>query len=830
MNRGSLFNCIYTKKIAQMLFILMILVSGQFFVIFSETGFEPNIDVRQVEGQMRDFSLSSVTIVGDSDFSEPGSDWTGTGSEGDPYLLSNMIINLTGVSGNCIRISNTRAFFRIENCTVIGGSLGYGIILSNTTNGEIQNNTIKKNSEAGVYLAWSSNINVSLNLIRDNLDGVRVTTYSSENNIQNNTISRNSRYGIFMDATSHSNLVKCNTFDVNSYNAQDDFELKTNLFEMNFWSDYSGYDTTPRNGIGDSPYEIAGDANNLDLSPMMLPPTIPPLFWIDILDNQTARLDEYFVLRMNVTSYAGIDSWWLNDTSSFSINAEGIIINNTYLPESTSYGLRVYVNDTYSNWISTELYIEVVDISPPEWKEPLSNIVLEFGEGLFYDINATDPSGISRWWINWSTTFQISMTGDLFNSTPLEIGRFHISINVNDTKGFIRTGLLLVSVIDTIAPIFDSPTNYYQIEFGDSIEIDYNATDLAGIEIWSVNNTDFAIDENGLLTNATSLNVGEYILEISVNDTHGQVSTSILKVEVVDSTSPNWILTPADIYIFECGESVIAHFNATDLSGISHWWTNESEYFQIGSYGYLFAIGITPPGEYALEIRAYDPYGNYLSCIISVQAQDTTSPEWILAPTNVTGELGSSFRIRYIAEDIVGIDIWWLDDLENFSISSNGYVVNNTNLQVAQYHLKVLVNDTSGNILSCDLIIEISDTLAPIWINSPTNQEIIFGESLNYTVSAWDLGGIQTWMVNDTEHFSISEEGQISSNGILAPGEYNLEITVTDFSGNVLNGSLQVTVVENSFATLLIISILCAAVIGIAIISSIIYLRKHKAG
>lgn len=124
-------------------------------------------------------------------------------------------------------------------------------------------------------------------------------------------------------------------------------------------------------------------------------------------------------------------------------------------------------------------------------------------------------------------------------------------------------------------------------EFGTSFTYNLNTTDFSGIDKYWINNTDeFQIDINGIITNTSFLPIDEFWVEISVNDTVGNVYTSIIKISVQDATSPIWHEIPSD-QILEHGTSFIYDLNATDFSGIDSYWINGTLHFQIDNNGII---------------------------------------------------------------------------------------------------------------------------------------------------------------------------------------------------------------------------------------------------
>jgi parallel beta-helix repeat protein len=156
----------------------------------------------------------AIAIDGDTNFSATAllEGWLGDGSPENPYIIDGSYIG-PWISG--IDIRNTRVNFIICNCNGFGAPEwthgiggGAGIYLNNVTNGELVNNTCKKN-EAGIYLADSLSNTVVNNICNCNCIGI-VLKNSHLNNVVNNTCNDNWFTGIYLNE-SGSNTVANNT-------------------------------------------------------------------------------------------------------------------------------------------------------------------------------------------------------------------------------------------------------------------------------------------------------------------------------------------------------------------------------------------------------------------------------------------------------------------------------------------------------------------------------------------------------------------------------------------------------------------------------------------
>ncbi len=106
--------------------------------------------------------------------------------------------------------------------------------------------------------------------------------------------------------------------------------------------------------------------------------------------------------------------------------------------------------------------------------------------------------------------------------------------------GYIITGVTEGHIFLWIIPELDwiqTPSDQV-IALDSQFTYQLEATSVAAPLIWEVNNSSFLIDENGLLSNATHLEVGTYGLSITVTDAVGNTLTAVISVAVgLESTT-----------------------------------------------------------------------------------------------------------------------------------------------------------------------------------------------------------------------------------------------------------------------------------------------------
>lgn len=108
------------------------------------------------------------------------------------------------------------------------GPSSYGLLLKDISDSYIGQNSFLRNT-IGIYMEGCDRSLIEMNNVQDNGWGLKITGNCEDNTIQKNNFVRN-------------------TFEVTTNSIQN-----RNIFQMNYWSGYSGYDLD-RDGFGDVPY------------------------------------------------------------------------------------------------------------------------------------------------------------------------------------------------------------------------------------------------------------------------------------------------------------------------------------------------------------------------------------------------------------------------------------------------------------------------------------------------------------------------------------------------------------------------------------------------
>ncbi|MHA1613422.1 MAG: right-handed parallel beta-helix repeat-containing protein [Candidatus Thorarchaeota archaeon] len=366
---------------------------------------------------------------------------------------------ITNVFSNAVYLSNS------DNCKVIDNNLlncGTGIYLIRSPYTEIRGNTILDSNLQGIFSILSPGCTIERNVIEDSVYYGIHLNYRSDNfiilnntlggclgvaidisldpyfldrgfqlgDIIGNNVTNNPGIGINIgprvtNLTIHSNVIASNELG----NANDDGmfnQWDNGLDTGNGWSDYSG--------IGF--YEIPGSASSVDRFPERIGGLVPPsLSSPDDFSYEfgsTNNMVEWDVIaEYGVTYDILIDGTPLSSgTWNPGDGAISTLIDNLAVG---TYEFGIYVVGDGGE-VSDVVQVSVIDTTPPEWTEIPVDQTIEIWQSFYYDVNASDLSGIASYWINDTINFDINSDGIVI-ATALEVGVYGLEIRAYDPYG-----------------------------------------------------------------------------------------------------------------------------------------------------------------------------------------------------------------------------------------------------------------------------------------------------------------------------------------------------------------------------------------------------------
>jgi hypothetical protein len=219
-------------------------------------------------------------------------------------------------------------------------------------------------------------------------------------------------------------------------------------------------------------------------------------------------------------------------------NGRGLIVNATHIRilDGTDRVVYIYLIDgTYTGnfW---------------NWSDNITGAGDFTSNGTYMWVTnaATTPDRIVKFWDNGTYT---GIYGEVNTSNIYGIDNnltdfFVVDVTLDDMFIF-DMGVELAP--DTTPPEFTLIPSNQTLEYNNPLSVDFNANEAV---TWSVNNTAFTINSNGLLTNNTILSLGTYPLNITIKDTSGNQNDTGYSVTINQNTGSCSVLFSATSPIY----------------------------------------------------------------------------------------------------------------------------------------------------------------------------------------------------------------------------------------------------------------------------------------
>jgi len=483
-----------------------------------------------------------------------------------------------------------------------------------------------------------------------------------------------------------------------------------------------------------------------------------------------------------------------------------MILNNTYTGSSSDDGLilETDISGSYSNIIANNTFTNVhfgITID----SDSTSNIIeWNYLDGSAYSLVDGNPTEVNTIQYNYYEEYSgTDDDGDGIGTPAYPLPPYY---SYSD---------LYPLIYPPVRPEWVEFPVDQSVPYGPDFFYDLNVTSYSPITWW-VNDSEFSIDEQGIIT-ASDLEVGTYDLLVKVTNIYGRYLVGTFQVSIYDTELPTWVIPAEDQSIME-NEAFDYFVIASDESGFSSSSINATFLFNLttaedNEWILLRIRNITPltPGFYPLNLTISDNHANSVSAIFSLTVipldRDDEAPLWLITPEDQFLDYDEPLEYVVAACDSSGIDHWTLNEsvhfvtLETFhSTGSTCRILNSSPLLPGAYPLELSVFDTCGNMNYTEFVITVgdpvTDTEPPIWIVPPIDVALEFGEPLVLRMGVWDDSGIYYWWVNNSASFFIDSNAVLRNYTALEPGEYPLEVRVYDIYNNYCFETFTVTVSE----------------------------------
>lgn len=473
--------------------------------------------------------------------------------------VSNVVVSGFQILQNPTAISNEYACLYTEYaqyCTItdciIKNSYN-GIRMKQTDESIISENTIENNDGDGILLFVNSDKNeIKNNLIQNNNRGIYLQDLCTENTISSNNIFSNTNYGINIIGSSDNNILYHNDFE-NSNNAYDESSNTWHYnFEGNYWNDYTGSDSD-EDGIGDTPYSIAGGSNQ-DLYPLgdFLGTNQPPSATIDSITPNPAIEGQTINFNGHGSDSDGSITAWEWYVAETKVSSSEDYSSSSYT--LGTYNVKYRVKDNGGTWSSFASDTFTVSSDDELNNEPVvyllspkDSTTVFYGESIQFSGVGQDPDEGDTISFSWTSNKDGAIsTESQFYKSDLSINTHTITFRVTDNHGKYSEESITLNVIkdpniennppvaDTGGPYtniknntiaFDG-SNSYDSDDGDSI-IDYS---------WDFGDGTTA---SGIIVEHTYTDDGDYLVQLTVTDTQGEQSIDSTNIIISSKSDYN---------------------------------------------------------------------------------------------------------------------------------------------------------------------------------------------------------------------------------------------------------------------------------------------------
>jgi len=507
---------------------------------------------------------------------------------------------------------------------------------------------------------------------------------------------------------------------------------------------------------------------------------------------------------------------------------------NTVSTGDITATVYAYDNATPLNNLNTSQFTISIDNINPLWSGSETNLTTAttVGSSVYFNItfNESDPDKYFFSWYNgtsWDNDTAASYTSgqelSVKKTIRIDIGDINWTWHFNDTSGNSNqtsTWSVTLTADDAVAPTFTSISNQTTAS-NESLGYDINATDNIAVDCFGVNDsTNFQINCSGYLSNATDLVVGLYNLNITVNDSAGNMAWNKMWVNVTpviptDTTAPVVRFGGTTTSAGSCSQTFIrARVVAADknLKRVTSKLYQGSTLLNTSNSASSFTatyLGLSD-GSYTLIASAVDTSGNY-GHVTRLITLDTTAPGLnLVLPVNGVNTSSASYNFTFNAIDESVTSCTLYTDAPNYfdyaAINTNASItsganttLNASNLDNRTHAWFVNCTDAAGNSNQTNTRNITVDQVAPsVTISTPSENDTIGYLVYIYTEISDALVGVDTvtyYMLNASNTSDVLASGTLnatnnwdsswnSSNYTNAEFNVTFKVTANDTLGN----------------------------------------------
>ncbi|WP_240700727.1 putative Ig domain-containing protein [Staphylococcus caprae] len=473
-----------------------------------------------------------------------------------------------------------------------------------------------------------------------------------------------------------------------------------------------------------------------------------------------------------------------------------------------SYPITVITTDASGNKIETTFTIEVVDKTAP-MVTSIKDQTKEVNTSIDpIKIEATDNSGqaVTNTVSGLPEGVSFDSETNTISGTPTKVGSYPITVTTTDASGNETTTSFTIEVVDKTAPMVTSIKDQTK-EVNTSIDpIKIEATDNSG---QAVTNKVSGLPDGVSFDSATNTisgtptKVGSYPITVTTTDASGNETTTNFTIKVVDTTKPT--VTSIGNQTKEVNTAIDSiKIESTDNSGqaVTNKVSGLPDGISFNSETNTISGTPTKVGSYPITVTTIDAEGNATTTNFTIKAVDTTKPT-VTSIEDQTKEVNTAIDSIIIeATDNSGQAVTnKVSGLpEGVTFDSETNAISGTPTKVGSYPITVTTTDAEGNATTTNFIIKVVDTTKPTVTSIEDQTKEVNTPIDSITVEATDNSGqaVTNKVSGLPEGVSFDSETNTISGTPTKVGSYPITVTTTDASGNKIETTFTIEVVDKT--------------------------------
>jgi len=479
------------------------------------------------------------------------------------------------------------------------------------------------------------------------------------------------------------------------------------------------------------------------------------------------------------------------------------------------YDITLRVTDTSGNYATEVITVTVTADTVNPVAVAGEDVTINEGETVNFDGSASTDNGRLVDW-NWNFTYEgspVTYSGDTASHQFDVYGVYTVTLTVTDVADNTHSDSLTVTVNDITNPTAEA-NGPYSIDLGGTVTLDSsgssdNSDDAGALSYewtYTYDGTAKTLTGAGPTSEHTFDISGDSItVTLTVSDVSGNTATDTATITVgADNTNPT-IPSIADITINQ-------HEDATfDATGISDDFTDAGDLDVTWSFTYggtaQELTGVTATftfddaGTYPVTVTVADESANSASVTFNVNVLDITDPvadagddQSVKQGTTVT------FNAKDSSDNVEIATYSWSFDYGGSSETLTGMTGTFKFDEVGVYTVILTVTDAAGNSAQDTMTVTVTDDQKPVAKISvspdgdvPQNTEVNLGAE-----DSTDNVGIvnYTWVIKKGTTTVDTLTGANVTFSFPEVGDYKVELTVDDASGNEATATVIITVLD----------------------------------